>query len=116
MRLTTGLGNLFFSFFYAPGSHHPLKLRTEFYDEFTSSFSKFALLGKVYLTGDTNARLGSLLNDRNVNGQLTSNPNKTLFLEFLEHSGLDILNNIYIAKVFPRMKLLIKNVLLLIFV
>ena len=84
-----------FLFFYSPGSHHPLPIRTKFYNHFFSEFSRFAKLGKVYLMGDTNARLGSLLNDRNLHGHLVSNPNKPLFLEFLEYSGLTILNSVY---------------------
>ena len=95
MRLKTTSYTLFFCFFYAPGSHHLLPVRTKFYDDLFSSFSRFAPLGKVYLTGDTNARLGSLLNDRNSQGQLTSNANKPLFLEFLEYTGLEILNKRY---------------------
>ena len=49
----------------------------------------------MYLIGDTNARLGSVLNDRNIHGHLTSNQNKPLLLEFLEYSGLVILNKLY---------------------
>ena len=86
----------FFSvFFYAPGSHHPLTVRTSFYDVFSTTASKYLSLGKVFLVGDTNARLGPFLNDRNVHGQLTTNLNKTLFLEFLEYTGLVVLNKLY---------------------
>ena len=80
-------------FFYAPGSHHPYPVRAKFYDTFSSQFSRFASLGKVYLLGDTNARLGQLLNDRNVHGVFTTNSNNPLFLEFLQYSGLTILNS-----------------------
>ena len=76
MRLKTARENKYFCFFYAPGSHHQLLVRNNFYDTLCRSFSKYSSLGKVYLLGDTNARLGSLLNDRNVHGKLTSNPNK----------------------------------------
>ena len=86
---------LFFCFFYSPGSHHPLPVRKKFYDIFTSTYSKFAALGKVYLVGDTNARLGKLLEDKNLHGSPTSNRNKALFLQFLKYSGLVILNSIY---------------------
>ena len=95
MRLKTNKNPVYFCFFYAPGSHHPLDVRKKYYDEFSLAFSKYAPHGKVYLMGDTNARLGSLIDDRNVHGQLTSNPNKPLFLEFLEYSGLVILNKLY---------------------
>ena len=95
MRLTTISEPLHFCFFYAPGSHHPLPDRERFYDIFSTKFADFAALGKVYLIGDTNARLGSVLNDTNFKGQLISNPNQHLFLEFLEFSGLSILNTKY---------------------
>ena len=94
-RLVTGSENIHFCFFYAPGSHHPLPVRKNFYDIFKKKFTEFAALGKVYLIGDTNARLGSVLNDKNLKGQVISNPNKQLFLEFLEYSGLTILNSKY---------------------
>ena len=93
MRLNISDEPLFFCFFYSPGSHHPLPVRTKFYDELSSSYSKFAQLGKVYLTGDTNARLGHILNDRNVRGKLTINPNQPLLLGFLKYSGVTILNS-----------------------
>ena len=88
MRLETALGAVFFCFFYEPGAHHCLLVRSDFND----AFSKCASYGKAYLMGDTNARLCSLLNDRNVNGRLISNRNKTLFLEYLEYSWVVILN------------------------
>ena len=84
---------LYFCFFYAPGSHHPYPVRAKFYEIFSSQYSRFATLGQVYLLGDTNARLGQLLNDRNVHGVYTTNSNKPLFLEFLQYSGLTILNS-----------------------
>ena len=95
MRLSTLFEPLFFCFFYSPGSHHPLPVRKKFYEIFTSTYSKFAALGKVYLVGDTNARLGKLLEDKNLHGSLTTNPNKALFLQFLQYSGLVILNSKY---------------------
>ena len=95
MRFDTFLEPLFFCFFYSPGSHHPLSVRTKFYDIFSTKYTRFASLGKVYLVGDTNARLGRLLNDRNLHGAWTTNSNKPLFLQFLEYSGLVILNSKY---------------------
>ena len=95
MRLDTLQKPIYFCFFYSPGSHHPLHIRTKFYDIFSSQYTRFANLGKVYLVGDTNARLGRLLNDRNLHGALTTNSNKPLFLQFLEYSGLAILNSKY---------------------
>ena len=55
-----------------------------FYDNSKREFLKFASRGKVFLIGDTNARLGSLLDDKNSKGQITTNPNKELFMEFLQ--------------------------------
>ena len=95
MRFDTPQEPLFFCFFYSPGSHHPLSVRTKYYDIFSCQYTRFASTGKVYLVGDTNARLGSLLNDRNLHGALTTNSNKPLFLQFLEYSGLVILNSMY---------------------
>ena len=59
------------------------------------NFLNFLHLVKFFLVGDTNARLGTVLNARNLHGQLISNRNKPLFLEFLQYSGLTILNAIY---------------------
>ena len=84
-----------FCFFYSPGAHHPLPVRTKFYDIFSSKFSQFASLGKVYLMGDTNARLGSLLGDTDIHGKFVTNQNLPLFKEFLEFSGVTILNSVF---------------------
>ena len=95
MKLKVRNGDMFFCFFYSPGSHHPLPVRMKFYDHFSREFQKYASRGKVFLVGDTNARLGSVLNDRNSKGQVITNSNKPLFMDFLEYSGLSILNSIY---------------------
>ena len=76
LKLVLGGDDLYFCFFYAPGSHHPLPARKSFYDEFSREFERFASRGKVFLVGDTNARLGSFLDDKNLNGKTISNPNK----------------------------------------
>ena len=93
LRLKTRHEPLFFCFFYTPGAHHPLSVRTKFYDILCHQYSRFSPLGKVYLMGDTNARLGHLLNDRNLHGELITNSNQSLLLEFLQYSGLKILNS-----------------------
>ena len=95
MRLRTASEIIHFCFFYCPGSHHPFPVMSKFYSHLQKQFSKFSTLGKVFLVGDTNARLGSVLDDRNLHGQLISNSNKPLFLEFLQYSGLTILNSLY---------------------
>ena len=69
-----------------------MKWRRSFYEYFVRAFDRFAPLGKVYLIGDTNARLGSFLNDVNINGAYTSNQNRRFLLSFLEYSGLTVLN------------------------
>ena len=49
----------------------------------------------MYLLGDTNARLGRLLHDKNVRGEFITNSNQPLFLDFLQYSGLIVLNSIF---------------------
>ena len=95
LKLVLGGEDLYFCFFYAPSSHHPLPARKSFYDQFSREFKRFASQGKVFLVGDTNARLGSFLDDKNLNGKTISNPNKPLFMEFLQYSGLVVLNSQY---------------------
>ena len=63
------------------GAHHPLTIRTKFYDIFLTKFSIFASFGKVYPIGDTNARLGSLLCDENMLGTYLSIRNLSNFLD-----------------------------------
>ena len=71
-------------FFYAPGAHLPEEIRLKFYSIFTKKYDKFASKGKVFLIGDSNARLGNFVNDLDINGKPVSNKNKPLFLGFLE--------------------------------
>ena len=80
MKLRTTSESWYFCFFNAPGSHPPHPDRKRFYDVFTNKFSEFAALGKVFLIGDTNARLGLVLNDINLKGKFISNANQPLFL------------------------------------
>ena len=93
LRLSSSVNPVFFCVFYSPGSHHPLHVRTKFYEIFSTQYSRFASLGKVFMLGDTNARLGQLLNDRDVHGKFITNSNQPLFLDFLKYSGLTILNS-----------------------
>ena len=88
----TSKEDIFFCFFYAPGDHHETSVRRSFYDFFTRAYDKFAPLGKVYLIGDTNARLGPFLNDIDINGRNVSNRNRNLLMSFLEFTGLTVLN------------------------
>ena len=95
MRLQNIDETVHFCFFYSPGAHHPKSVRTKFYDIFCSKFSHFASLGKVYLLGDTNARLGSILGDKDIHGKFVKNQNMPLFMEFLEFSGVTILDRVF---------------------
>ena len=79
-------------FFYSPGAHHPLTVRKKFYDTFSLKFCEFATLGRIFLMGDTNARLGSYLNYRNIHGKHITNSNMPLLREFIEYTGVTILN------------------------
>ena len=47
------------------------------------------------MLGDANARLGSILDDRDINGVLVSNKNKPLLLGFLDYTGLQVLNKLF---------------------
>ena len=95
MRLVTSKQNIYFCFFYAPGDHHETSVRRSFYDFFIKAYDKFAPLGKVYLIGDTNARLGPFLNDVDINGRSVSNRNRNFLKSFLEYTGLAVLNKKY---------------------
>ena len=85
----------YFCFFYAPGAHLSEEIRLKFYKIFSVNYDKFAAKGKVFLIGDSNARLGEFLNDLDINGNAVSNKNKPLFLGFLRYSGLTLLNKKY---------------------
>ena len=82
-------------FFYAPGENKSTTDRVGFYDELRAGYKRYSENHKVFFLGDSNARLGLYSQDRNINGQYTSNCNKALFLGFLEYTGLTYLNNIH---------------------
>ena len=86
---------VYFCFFYAPGSHLPEDVRLKFYHIFTAQYDKFSQKSKVFLMGDSNTRLGKVLNDMDIHGNHVSNKNKPLFLGFLDYSGLTLLNRKY---------------------
>lgn len=92
MQLKTNSELVYFCFFYAPGSHHNHKIRSKFYDIFIEKAMFYASQGKVFLVGDSNARLGSVLEDRNIHGQLIINKNNSHFREFLDITGFSLLN------------------------
>ena len=105
LRLPTNPAPTYVCFFYAPGDHHPESIRMEYYSVLRETFDKFSSLGKIYMMGGTNARLGSILRDRDIHGTPISNRNKPLFLGFLEYTGLKIVNK-YFALGVPTYEIL----------
>ena len=69
--------------------------RIGFYDELREGYKKYSDDCKVFFLGDSNARLGTYSQDKGINGKYISNNNKSLFLGFLEYTGLIYLNTIY---------------------
>ena len=82
-------------FFYAPGDNKTMIDRIGFYDELREGYKKYSDDYKVFFLGDSNARLGTYSQDKGINGKYISNNNKSLFLGFLEYTGLIYLNTIY---------------------
>ena len=68
-----------FLFFYSPGEHHSEKVRKEFYDDLRCSYEHYSKKDKIFMMGDTNARLGEYSLDRDIHGKLINNKNKPLF-------------------------------------
>ena len=95
IKMENAQDQLVFCFFYAPGGNRTQLERESFYDELSKGYMKYAQKCKVFLLGDTNARLGSFSQDKSIHGQYVSNINKTSFLGFLDYSGLVYLNGIY---------------------
>ena len=81
-------------FFYAPGANHSEKIREDFYDELRKGIDKYNDK-QIYLMGDSNARLGEFSSDRSINGKITSNNNKALFLGLLEYTRMTYLNRVH---------------------
>ena len=75
LRMKTKKEERIIGFFYAPRAHHTERTRERFYDELRKGIDKYKG-ERIYLLGDTNARLGLLQNDRNANGRLISKPKK----------------------------------------
>ena len=85
----------FFCFYYAPGSHHSNDIHNEFYSELQIGFDKYIETGDIFLLGDSNARLGTLLGDTDIHGKHIASKNKSHFLGFLDYTGLHLLNKIF---------------------
>ena len=82
------------TFFYAPGANHDEKHREEFYDELREGIDRYKQ-NKIYLLGDSDARLGEYSEDKDINGNFIGNKNKSLFMGLLEYTGLKYLNRIF---------------------
>ena len=96
IRMKAPLEENIFCFFYAPGVNHGEGAREMFYDELRKGVDKFAKEKKtIFLLGDSNARLGEYMNDRNIHGEIKTNLNKSLLLGFLRYTGLICLSRIF---------------------
>ena len=95
LRFENQYAPLHFCFYYAPGSHHPDKVQSDFYFELQKGYDKFRGAGDVFFLGDSNVRLGPLLGDKNIHGKNISSKNKPHFLGFLDYTGMHLLNKIF---------------------
>ena len=84
-----------FAFFTHPGENRSSSERLQFYDELREGYKTYSKKFNIFLLGDSNVRLGSFSQDKNINGQYVSNNNKANFLGFLEYTGLIYLNAIF---------------------
>ena len=95
IRLDSPKLPVFFCFYYTPGCQHPERVRNDFFMELQMGFDKYKKIGSIFMLGDSNTRLGPVLNDRNIHGKYVSNKNKPYFMGFLEYSGMHLLNKIH---------------------
>ena len=95
VKMENTTDRMVFCFFYAPGENRQQIDRVGFYDELRENYNNYSKKFKVFFLGDTNARLGSYSQDKNIHGDYVSNIDKTNFLGFLEYTGLIYLNGIY---------------------
>ena len=94
LRMKTKKEESLFVFFYAPGEHHDEKCREDFYDELRVKVDEHRK-EKIYMMGDSNARLGEFSGDRDIHGKTKNNKNKTLFMGLKQYTGLKLLNRIF---------------------
>lgn len=85
LRMKTKQEERIFGFFYSPGANHEEKCREEFYDELSKGVENYKGK-KIYLLGDSNARLGEFSADTDINGNMKSNKNKLIFLSFIRYA------------------------------
>ena len=95
IRIKIKSEDIILGFFYAPGMNHDEGTRAAFYDELRKGIDTYTKENKrIYLLGDSNARLGDFTQDENIHGEKIANGNKKLFMGFLCYTGLFCLNRI----------------------
>ena len=94
LRMKNSTSEKIICFFYTLGVNHKEECREELYEELRKGIDKYKDK-KIFLMGDSNARLGEYTGDININGNHTSNKNKTLFMGLLDYTGMILLNKIY---------------------
>ena len=86
---------LILCFFYAPGENQSDDIRSGFYNDLSLGMRRYPKGTKIFMMGDSNARLAVFSQDRAINCKYISNKNKSLFLGFLKFSGLIYLNRCF---------------------
>ena len=95
IRMKIQSEDIIMGFFYAPGMNHDEGTRVAFYDELRIGIDTYIKENKrIYLMGDSNARLGEYTKDENIHGEKINNGNKKLFMGFLGYTGMVCLNRI----------------------
>ena len=94
IRMKSNNDEIIFGFFYAPGAHQTEKMREKFYDELRRGIDEYEGK-KIYIMGDSNARLGEFSGDKDIHGNNKTNTNYALFMGLIQYTGLEYLNRIY---------------------
>ena len=94
LRMKSTNDEIIFGFFYAPGAHQTERVREKFYDELRTGIDEYEGK-KIYIMGDSNARLGEFSGDKDIHGKNTTNNNYALFMGLIQYTGLEYLNRIY---------------------
>ena len=94
IRMKTKKEERIFGFFYAPGAHKEESTRERFYDELRRGVDGYSDR-RVYLMGDSNARLGEYSGDTDIHGKSMTNKNKPLFMGLVQYTGMTYLNRTY---------------------
>ena len=83
IRLQSVSEAFIFCFFYAPGDHKPIGDRTKFYDELREGLKRYPPGTKIFLLGDSNARLGAFSKDKGIMVHLSPTITNRCFEGFL---------------------------------